>query len=74
MWLCLKDHVLTGVNYKLRGSIGSSVCMLCLNEEESTVHLFVQRSISQSILEDVYNQLKLERSWNRPTLEGNIHN
>jgi hypothetical protein len=73
MWLFLKDRVLTGVNYKLKGGIGPYVCTLCLNEEEYTMHLFFQCSISQSIWENVYNKIKLEGSWNMPTLERNLH-
>jgi hypothetical protein len=36
MWLCLKDCILTGANYKKRGGIGPVVCILCLKDDETT--------------------------------------
>jgi len=36
MWLCLKDSILTGENYKKRGGIGPIVCSLCLKDDETT--------------------------------------
>ena len=41
MWICLKDCVLTGENYRRRGGVGPSVCTLCQKNEETTLHLFI---------------------------------
>jgi hypothetical protein len=49
MWLCLKDCILIGVNYQKRGGIGPTVCNLCLMNEETTTHLFVECPKTQKI-------------------------
>jgi len=41
MWLCLKECILSGVNYEKRGGIGPSFCSLYLRNDETTTHLFV---------------------------------
>jgi hypothetical protein len=53
MWLCLKDYILIGANYRKRGGIVASVCSLFLRGEEMTTHLFVPCATSQSIWKEV---------------------
>jgi len=36
VWICLMNKILTGENFRLRGGTGSSVCTLCLENEETT--------------------------------------
>jgi ribonuclease HI len=72
MWLCLKDCILTGANYRKRGGIGPSVCSLCLRGEETTTHLFVHCATSQSIWKEVLSYLKFPEAWYCSSLEDNL--
>jgi hypothetical protein len=71
MWRCLMDCILTRANYRRRGGIGPSVCILCLKDEETASHLFVHCEISQIIWQDILSYLKISKAWDFPTLDGN---
>jgi len=53
LWLILKNKVLTGENFRIRGGIGPSVCPLCLQAEETIQHLVVDCDISREIWKEV---------------------
>jgi hypothetical protein len=72
MWLCLKDCIPTGVNYKKRGGIGPSVCSLCLRDEETTSHVFVHCETSQYIWKGILFYLKIPNVWSCFTLESDM--
>jgi hypothetical protein len=72
MWLCIKDCILTGINYQKRGGIGPSVCALCLKDEETVMHLFVDCQISQLIWADVLTTLRIDSEWKSSTIEENL--
>ena len=72
MWLCLRNKTLTGDNYRRRGGIGPSVCLLCLHYEETIQHIFVTCEETQEIWRCVCNLFKLECTWNNPSLEVNM--
>jgi len=72
MWLCLRNKVMTGNNYRRRGGIGPSVCHLCLNDEESVNHLFAECGVTLYIWEGVCSLLKLECSWKSSSVEENL--
>jgi hypothetical protein len=72
MWMCLKDCILTGVNYQKRGGIGPSVCNLYLKNEESIVHLFVDCPKTQNIWAEVIKFLKIDSDWKWPTIDENL--
>lgn len=59
MWLCLYNKVLTREEYRKRGGIGPSVCLLCLNSEETVQHLFVECPIAQELWFSICRSLKL---------------
>lgn len=71
-WLCLKNRVLIGDNYRIKGGIGPSVCILCLQDDESIQHIFVECEITQEIWRGVCIQLKLECSRLLISLEENL--
>jgi hypothetical protein len=60
MWMCLNDCILTGVNFQKRGGIGPTACNLCLKNEETTTHLFVECPITQKIWIEITKFLKIE--------------
>jgi hypothetical protein len=66
------DCILTGANYRRRARIGSSACILCLRDEETTSHLFVHCEVSQSIWKDILIYLKILEAWSCSSLEDNI--
>jgi hypothetical protein len=68
MWLCIKDCILTGINFQKRGGIGPSVCAPCLKDEETTTHLFVDCQNSQHIWVDVLTTLRIDSDWKSPPL------
>jgi hypothetical protein len=72
MWLCLKDCILSGVNFRKRGGIGPSVCSLCLRDEETTTHLFVDCNTTQNIWKDVMNYLKMSGAWSCSSIDENL--
>jgi hypothetical protein len=72
MWMCLKDCILTGVNYQKRGGIGPLVCNLCLKNEETTTHLFVECQKTQNIWSKVIKTLRIDSDWKCTTIEENL--
>jgi hypothetical protein len=72
MFLCLKDCILIGVNYKKRGGIGPSFCNLCLRNEETTTHLFVDCTKTQNIWSEVLKFLKIDSDWKCSSIEENL--
>lgn len=72
MWLCLYNKVLTGEKYRKRGGIGPSVCLLCLNSEETVQHLFVECPIAQELWFLICRSLKLNQNWQLRSLEDNL--
>jgi len=63
-WLCLKDCILTDINYQKSGGIGPTFCNVCLMNEETTTHAFVECPKSQQIWTEVIKFLKIENNWN----------
>jgi hypothetical protein len=72
IWLCLKDKILTGANYKKRGGIGPVVCTLCLQDDETTNHLLIQCEVTRNIWKEILNVLNLPDAWRQTTLEENL--
>jgi hypothetical protein len=72
MWLCLKDCIITGANYRKQGGIGPSVCSLCLKDEETTSHLFIHCETTQFIWKEILNSLNVTDAWKYSTLEDNL--
>jgi hypothetical protein len=58
MWLCLKDHLLTGANFRKRGGIGRVVCSLCLKDDETIDHIFIRCEYTQYIWKETLSSLK----------------
>jgi hypothetical protein len=57
MWLCLKDSILTGANYKKRGGIGPVVCSICLQDDETTEHLLIHCEVTKNIWKEILKAL-----------------
>jgi hypothetical protein len=72
MWLCLKDSILTGANYKKRGGIGPVVCILCLQDDETTYHLLIHCEATQNIWKEILKSLNFSDAWMQTTLERNL--
>jgi hypothetical protein len=72
MWLCLKDRILIGANFRKRGGIGPVVCNLCLKDDETTNHLFIHCEYTQYIWKEILSSLKFLDAWNISTLEENL--
>lgn len=72
MSLCLKECILTGVNYKKRGAIGPSVCNMCLRNDETTTYFFVGCSKTQKIWSEVLKFLKIDSEWKCSSIEENL--
>jgi hypothetical protein len=72
MWLCLKDCILTGANYRKRGGIGPSICSICLRDEETTTHIFLHCETTQSIWKEILSYLKIPEAWSCSSLEDNM--
>jgi hypothetical protein len=72
IWLCLMDSLLTCVNYQRRGGIGPTTCNLCLNDEDSTDHLFIHCVISKFIWKEVFSYLMIYDEWGEKGLEDNL--
>jgi hypothetical protein len=72
MWLCLKDCILSGVNFRKRGGIRPSVCNLCLRDEETTNHLFMDCNTTQNIWKDILNFLKMLGAWSCSSIDENL--
>jgi len=52
-WTLAHRSILTGDNLKTRGMEGPSRCPLCLNEEESSIHLLLECSFSKETWQKV---------------------
>ena len=72
MWLCLEDCILIGFNYQKRGGIGPSACTLCLKDEESVTHLFINCQCTQLIWVNALTTLRIDNDWKSPTIEENL--
>jgi len=72
MWICIEDRILTGINYQKRGGINPSVCALCLKEEESATHLFVDCQTTQFIWDNILTSFGIDSDWKRATIEENL--
>jgi ribonuclease HI len=74
VWLCLKDSILSGVNYQRRGGIRPFACSLCLAAEDSTEHIFNSCKVSKFLWKEILALLKIQDEWGDQTLEGNLLN
>jgi hypothetical protein len=73
VWLCLKDCILSGVNYKKIEGKGPYACSLCLRDEETTTHLFLDCSKTKTKnWSEVMKSLKMEGEWNCSSIEENL--
>jgi len=72
IWLCLKDCIIIGANFRKQGGIGTSVCNLFLKDEETTSHLFIHCETTQFIWKKILNFLNITEAWNFSTLEENL--
>jgi len=72
IWLCLKDGIRIGANYRKRGGIGPAACNLCLQDDETTQHLLIHCKYTQLIWKEILNSLNITDAWNHITLEGNL--
>jgi len=67
-WLCLHDRILPREYYRLKGGVGSSLCIVCLKDEETTKHLFVHVEVTRCISKEVCAQLRINGNWDLLTL------
>ena len=72
MWLCLEDCILIGLNFQKRGGIGPTACTLCLKDEESVTHLFINCQSTQRIWNKAFTALRIDFVWQYPTIEENL--
>jgi len=63
MWNILEDKIPTGSYLKRRAFMGPTRCVLCLQEEESTQHLFLTCSTSRGIWSQVLWALNMNMNW-----------
>jgi len=63
IWLCLKDSILSVVNYQHRGGIGPTACSFCLNAEDTTDHIFSFCEVSKSIWKEILSHMMIHEDW-----------
>jgi ribonuclease HI len=73
LWLIVHNKALTWDNLRKRGFIGPSICVLCLQQEESKEHLFNTCSYSQQIW-DYGAQIMRKSNRNRGSINCTIEN
>lgn len=63
MWNILENKIPTGTYLKKRAFLGPTWCVLCLQEEETTQHLFLSCPTTRNIWTQVLQTLNLNMSW-----------
>jgi hypothetical protein len=63
IWLVAENKILTWENLIIRGWEGPSLYYLCLQEVESTNHLFIHCAFSKTVWERLATILKYKNCW-----------
>ena len=69
MWFFLSNKSLTWDVIRKKGREGLGRCYLCKVEEESNMHLVVERSFTRSVWLEIGNRLDMKSLWKEALME-----